>query len=104
MMQWCKDCYDYSFLALFLVSLHQILLIISPLSFHLLLTDVFVHDASQMLIKLRRNAIGELEAHCTSLQERNQRLTQEIEEANQSSFSSVRDSLILHGKLGVSVH
>ncbi|KAJ8259200.1 hypothetical protein COCON_G00182120 [Conger conger] len=54
----------------------------------------------KMLIKLRRNAVEELEAYCVSLQEKNQQLTREIDEANQSSFSSVRESLILHEKLG----
>ncbi|KAG5836339.1 hypothetical protein ANANG_G00253520 [Anguilla anguilla] len=54
----------------------------------------------KMLIKLRRDAIEQLGEHCVSLQERNQRLTREIEDANQNSFSSVRESIMLHGKLG----
>ncbi|KAJ8358649.1 hypothetical protein SKAU_G00151740 [Synaphobranchus kaupii] len=57
----------------------------------------------KMLIKLKRTAIEELEAHCASLEDRNQQLTREIEDGNKSSFSSVRESLILHGKLGNSL-
>ncbi|KAG7478310.1 hypothetical protein MATL_G00078920 [Megalops atlanticus] len=54
----------------------------------------------ELLIKLRKKAIDELEAHCAFLQESNQQLTREIEETGRSSFSSARESLIQHDKLG----
>ncbi|XP_036387684.1 uncharacterized protein C20orf96 homolog [Megalops cyprinoides] len=54
----------------------------------------------ELLIKLRKKAIDELEAHCAFLQESNQQLTREIEETGRHSFSSARESLIQHEKLG----
>ncbi|KAJ8259570.1 hypothetical protein GJAV_G00170950 [Gymnothorax javanicus] len=56
----------------------------------------------ETLIDLRRNAVAQLQRHCDFLQDRNRQLAREIEEENRSSFSSVRDSLVLHKKLGYS--
>uniref|UniRef100_A0A3B1JWR4 Myosin-1-like n=1 Tax=Astyanax mexicanus TaxID=7994 RepID=A0A3B1JWR4_ASTMX len=60
-------------------------------------------QTQELLIRLQRWSIADMGRRCEDLQEANQKVIRDIENTERDSFSSVRESLNLHQKLGNSV-
>ncbi|XP_072522384.1 uncharacterized protein C20orf96 homolog [Salminus brasiliensis] len=57
----------------------------------------------ELLIKLQRRSVEDLGKQCGVLQELNQQVVRDLEDTDRHSFSSARESLVLHEKLGSSI-